>query len=62
MAELLYGRNAVLEALRAGRRKLIKLHIADGVKEGGPVGELMELARLYRRPLSYFVRRDDLKR
>ncbi|HEY1016275.1 MAG TPA: 23S rRNA (guanosine(2251)-2'-O)-methyltransferase RlmB [Herpetosiphonaceae bacterium] len=45
MAELLYGRNAVMEALRAGRRKLIKLHVAEGAKESGPVGELLELAR-----------------
>lgn len=35
MADLLYGRNAVREALQDGRRRAIRLLIADGVKAEG---------------------------
>jgi 23S rRNA (guanosine2251-2'-O)-methyltransferase len=52
MAELLYGRNAVLEALRAGRRKATRLLIAEGVKDGGPVAELISLAKQRNIPLA----------
>ena len=40
---VLYGRNAVREALRAGRRKLRRLLLAEGVRETG-VAELLALA------------------
>lgn len=40
---VLYGRNAVREALRARRRKLRMLLLAEGVREAG-VAELLELA------------------
>lgn len=43
--ELLYGRNAVREALTAKRRTLRRLLIAQGVREGGPIAELAELAQ-----------------
>ena len=43
--EVIYGRNAVREALRAKRRTLRGLLVAEGVREGGPVAELIELAQ-----------------
>lgn len=44
MRELLYGRNAVYEALRANRRELFTLQIADGVKAAGRINQIMKLA------------------
>ncbi len=43
--ELLYGRNAVLEALRANRRKLGRLLVADGIKEGESMQAINVVAR-----------------
>ncbi|UCC63511.1 MAG: 23S rRNA (guanosine(2251)-2'-O)-methyltransferase RlmB [Anaerolineae bacterium] len=45
MIDYLYGRNAVLETLRAARRKVYKLWIAEGVRERGPVTEVLALAQ-----------------
>ncbi len=44
MREILYGRNAVREALRAGRRKIYKLILAQGMKETGIVADIATLA------------------
>jgi len=44
MNEVLYGRNAVREALRAGRRKVYKLILAQGTKETGIIADIMTLA------------------
>lgn len=44
MAELLYGRNAVREALRARRRRLDRLHVSSGVQEIGVIAEIIRLA------------------
>lgn len=44
MREILYGRNAVREALRAGRRKIYKIILAQGMKETGIVAEIATLA------------------
>jgi len=44
MNEILYGRNAVREALRAGRRKIYKLILAQGMKEAGIVADVATLA------------------
>ncbi len=44
MAEFIYGRNAVYETLRAGRRELRGLQVADGVKPTGRIEEIMKLA------------------
>lgn len=43
--DLLYGRNAVRESLRAGKRKHTRLFIAEGVREDERISETMELAR-----------------
>ncbi|HEX8993227.1 MAG TPA: 23S rRNA (guanosine(2251)-2'-O)-methyltransferase RlmB [Anaerolineales bacterium] len=48
--EIIYGRNAVYEALRAKRRECFVLQIADGVKPAGRVAEIMELAARDRVP------------
>ena len=56
--ELLYGRNAVRETLRAGRRKLRRLLVAEGVREGGPVSVIEELARSRGIDIAYGDRRD----
>ncbi len=44
MNEVLYGRNAVWETLRAGRRKIYKLILAHGMKETGIVADIATLA------------------
>lgn len=44
MNEVLYGRNAVREALKAGRRKVYKLVLAQGTKETGIVADIATLA------------------
>jgi 23S rRNA (guanosine2251-2'-O)-methyltransferase len=43
--ELLYGRNAVTEALRARRRTLRRLAVAGGAREGGLKGLIEEARR-----------------
>jgi 23S rRNA (guanosine2251-2'-O)-methyltransferase len=45
MRDLLYGRNAIRETLRAGRRKVYRLLIAKGLRESGPTAEILSLAR-----------------
>jgi 23S rRNA (guanosine2251-2'-O)-methyltransferase len=42
--ETVYGRNAVCECLRAGRRRVYKLFLAQGVKETGLMAEVVALA------------------
>lgn len=44
MRELLYGRNAVRECLRAGRRTVYKVLLAEGIRESGIVAEILEAA------------------
>ena len=46
MKEFIYGRNAVYETLRAKRRELFSLEIAEGVKETGRISEILQLATL----------------
>jgi 23S rRNA (guanosine2251-2'-O)-methyltransferase len=43
--EWVYGRQAVREALRAGRRTAILLRVAAGAREQGALAEILELAR-----------------
>lgn len=51
MSELLYGRQAVREALRAGRRRLHRLMISTGVQESGVIAEILTLAQKQRLPI-----------
>jgi 23S rRNA (guanosine2251-2'-O)-methyltransferase len=61
MKEYIYGRNAVYETLRAKRRELISLEIAEGVKETGRINEIMQLAAL-NKVRSSFVPRPKLEK
>ena len=45
MREILYGRQPVREALRAGRRQIYRLLLAEGLKRTGIVGDILALAR-----------------
>jgi 23S rRNA (guanosine2251-2'-O)-methyltransferase len=56
MKEFIYGRNAVYEALRAGRRELFTLQIAEGVKAAGRINEIRELATLHKVPANLVPR------
>jgi len=44
MTDVLYGRNAVREALRARRRELRRLRVSSGVQETGVIAEIIKLA------------------
>ncbi|MGQ9927629.1 MAG: 23S rRNA (guanosine(2251)-2'-O)-methyltransferase RlmB [Chloroflexaceae bacterium] len=44
MTDVLYGRNAVREALRARRRELHRLRVSSGVQETGVIAEIIKLA------------------
>ena len=56
MKEFIYGRNAVYETLRANRREFISLEIAEGVKETGRIGEILQLASLQKIRTSFVPR------
>ena len=58
MLETLYGRNAVRESLRAGRRKAYRLLIAEGVRETGIVNEICLLAEQTPTQVNRVQRRD----
>ncbi len=45
MKELIYSRNAVYEALRAKRRQVFSIEIAEGVQEKGKVEQILNLAK-----------------
>ncbi len=45
MKEIIYSRNAVYETLRAGRRQVFSIEVAEGVQEKGRVQEIMEMAK-----------------
>jgi len=42
--EILYGRNAVYEALRAGRRRCENVLVAEGIQESGTAARILALA------------------
>jgi 23S rRNA (guanosine2251-2'-O)-methyltransferase len=48
--ELLFGRNAVYESLRAGRRQAFRLLVAEGAQEKGRLAEILALC--YARKIS----------
>ena len=51
MRELIYGRNAVHEVLRANRREVHKLLVAEGVQEKGTLADALALARQRNLPI-----------
>ena len=58
MIEILYGRNAVCESLRAGQRKPYKLTLAEGVQRTDAIGQIIFLARQAGVPVTYADRRN----
>ena len=44
MKELIYGRNPVYETLRAKRREVFRLQVAEGVQDKGRLTSILELA------------------
>ena len=61
LGELLYGRNAVLEALRAGRRRAYYLAVARGSQRSGTLEAILELAAHRQVPVRE-VEREELDR
>ncbi len=57
MSELLYGRNAVRECLRARRRHIHRLILAQGVKNSPAVQEAIEQAQALHTPIERVPRR-----
>ncbi len=49
--EWLYGRQAVREALRAARRPVFLLRVAEGSQAGGTLSEILDLARKRKIPV-----------
>jgi 23S rRNA (guanosine2251-2'-O)-methyltransferase len=59
LKEWIYGRNAVYETLRAGRRRLGRLKLAEGLQPSPRLNQIQELARAKNTP-SQQVRRAEL--
>jgi 23S rRNA (guanosine2251-2'-O)-methyltransferase len=57
MQEMLYGRNPVYECLRAGRRHVFKVSLAQGARQSGRLAEIVSLARQRGVPVQYVDRR-----
>lgn len=57
MLEILYGRNAVHEALRAGRRQCEGLLLAKGVRESSTIAGILRLAAERGIPIKHVHRR-----
>ena len=51
MKEFIYSRNAVYEALRARRRQVFKIQIAEGAQEKGHLADLLKIAKDRRVPV-----------
>ncbi len=51
MKEFLYSRNAVYEVLRARRREVFRLQVAEGAQDKGRLGEILQLAASRRIPV-----------
>lgn len=57
MAEFIYGNWAIVETMRAGRRRCEQLVLADGVEEKGTTAEIIELANSLNIPIKRMPRR-----
>jgi len=51
MKEFIYGRNPVFETLRAKRRDIFRLQIAEGVQEKGKLVEMLQLSQQHQIPV-----------
>jgi 23S rRNA (guanosine2251-2'-O)-methyltransferase len=57
MPDIIYGRQAILECLHAGRRTLRRMLMADGLRPAGPVGEILAAARQCNLPVQSVEKR-----
>lgn len=51
MKEFIYSRNAVYETLRAKRREVFKIQVAEGAQEKGRLAEILQMAKERRIPI-----------
>jgi 23S rRNA (guanosine2251-2'-O)-methyltransferase len=51
MKEFIYSRNAVYEALRASRRDVFKIQLAEGAQEKGRLADILKMAKERRIPI-----------
>ena len=51
MREFIYSRNAVYETLRAKRRDVFKIQVAEGAQEKGRLADILEMAKIRRIPV-----------
>jgi len=56
MKEWISGRNPVFEALRARRRQVFRLLVAEGAQEKGRLAEILQLCAAYRVPVERAAR------
>jgi 23S rRNA (guanosine2251-2'-O)-methyltransferase len=56
MREWISGRNPVYETLRAGRRQVFRLHIAQGVQEKGRLDDILNLSAQRKIPIERLPR------
>jgi 23S rRNA (guanosine2251-2'-O)-methyltransferase len=56
MRETIYGRNPVYETLRAKRREVFRLQVAEGVKDHGRLSEILILAAQHKISVEYVPR------
>ena len=56
MKEYIYSRNAVSEAMRARRREIFKIQVAEGAQEKGRLGEIIKRAKEHRIIVEYVPR------
>jgi len=56
MKELIYSRNAVYETLRANRREVFRIEVADGAQEKGRLDEILQLAKTRKIPVEKLPR------
>ena len=58
MAEWLYGRNPIYEVLRAGRRQVFNLKVAQGVQQKGRVADILQICRQRKLPVAQVPRHE----
>lgn len=56
MKEFIYSRNAVYETLRAKRREVFRIQVAEGVQEKGHLADLLKTARERKIPMERLPR------
>jgi 23S rRNA (guanosine2251-2'-O)-methyltransferase len=58
MTEFLYGRNAIRESLRAGRRHHKRLLVSSGAQASGTLGDILRIAETLQLPIERIERRE----